>query len=372
MAPKKQAPLDLSIVLPCYNEAANLPLIVERLAKYKTNLNFELIMVDNGSTDGSAAILKKLAKDQTFVKIFSIETNIGYGHGILQGLKVAKADILCYSHADIQTPPEDAIKAGEFLLKQKLNPTKTLVKGQRINRPQADNRFTRGLSQVAGLLLGYDLPDINGQPKLFHRDLLGTFENAPFDFSFDTYVLYMARKHGLKIETFPVDFGQRIHGESKASSTTLKKYKTILKYLVSLSKLTWTERGHRSNIISQGSKFLVTGILTNIANYAIFYALFALAGIYYLAASIAGFLTGFVIGFILNRSWTFTQKDQPSKRLRNYLWLNLLTLLINGLSIWLLTDLIDIQAEFSQILAITICAIVNFLGSKLWVFKETA
>ena len=77
----------LSIVIPCYNEAANIPALVDKLETIQKK-ETEIILVDNGSTDETAAVLtKELVDKQLFLKTVSIAQNIGYGHGIKTGFK---------------------------------------------------------------------------------------------------------------------------------------------------------------------------------------------------------------------------------------------------------------------------------------------
>jgi glycosyltransferase involved in cell wall biosynthesis len=209
----------LSIIVPCYNEAANLPQLIGRfedLARTSTQ-SFELILVDNGSSDGSADVFaRELAKpNRTFARVVHVRApNIGYGHGIMTGLTSARGDYLAWTHADGQTPPGDVIRAFATLLCAQ-DPRRTFVKGRRRRRPLKDTLFTMGMQAAAALLLHANLGDINGQPKVFHRDLLGLARAAPVDLSLDLYFFWLAKSHGYEIRTVDVHFAEREHGTSK-------------------------------------------------------------------------------------------------------------------------------------------------------------
>lgn len=233
-----------SIVLPCYNESANLPVLVDRFRPFAAQWDFELILVNNGSTDDSAQVMEQVQQDSAnrFVRIVTIEKNIGYGHGIHTGLEAAEGEILAYSHADVQTPPEDIFRAFELIERGDVDIERTVIKGLRPGRDET-HVLTRWLRILTRLLTGLRVEDINGQPKVFHRSLLDAMDRPVTDFAYDTYVLYVASREGRALQPIEVEFGERLHGESKWASTLLKKYKTIASYLRSLFLMAWRNRG---------------------------------------------------------------------------------------------------------------------------------
>jgi glycosyltransferase involved in cell wall biosynthesis len=250
---------DISIILPCYNESFNIPVIVKRISELFSEISFELILVNNGSTDDTARVLEEMKKDYDSLRVISVERNLGYGHGVMSGLKASRADILAYSHADLQAPPEDIMKAYRLLNEKKYDPAAVLIKGLRVNRRKEEQFLTKGLEKVSRILLGYDMRDINGQPKLFHRVLLEKMADYPRDFSFDVYLMYRAFQNGLKIITFPVSFGLRLHGESKWSSSFFKKYKTVLVYLKNILLISVHNINDNNNPIRGFTRFTPIG-----------------------------------------------------------------------------------------------------------------
>lgn len=232
----------LSIVIPCYNEAGNIHLLMERFTEVvKANAGVEIIIVDNGSSDNSAQVfeseLEKYPK-QPF-RVVTIEKNQGYGHGILQGLRSAKGEVLAWTHADMQTDPLDVLTGFDLFNKNKDKYPILLVKGKRRNRPWLDEFFTKGMELFALLMLKTRLNDINAQPKIFSKYFFDQIEaSAPLDFSLDLYFLYHATKNGQVLD-FPVYFNQRLHGEAKGGGSLKTKYKLTkrtLLYILSMSK----------------------------------------------------------------------------------------------------------------------------------------
>ena len=228
----------LSIVLPCYNEADNLPLLLAGYRQVWPDWPAELILVDNGSTDHTAAVLARELQrpDLAFARTVQVAVNQGYGHGIYTGLQAAQGEFIGFSHADMQCSPADLFRAYEQLSAQP-DPPRTLVKGKRTGREFGASVVTHGMALLASTILWTSLTDINAQPKLFHRSHLARLTHPPQGFQFDLYVLYQARRARLKILTIPVEFGQRAHGQSKWAFSILSRYRTIWATIVYMFQL---------------------------------------------------------------------------------------------------------------------------------------
>ncbi len=227
-----------SIVVPCYNEAENIPLLLERFQQVLRGSVIEVILVNNGSTDGSEQVLQELLPAYPFARVTKVEVNQGYGYGILQGLKEARGDYIGWMHADMQTDPLDAVKA--FRLAKRHGDEALYLKGRRQGRPLFDRVFTNGMSLFETLIFHTEMYDINAQPNVFPRSFFESWENPPWDFSLDLFAYYMAKKNGLRVARFPVQFPERIHGSSKWNTDGLKsKWKFIkrtVKYSMNLKK----------------------------------------------------------------------------------------------------------------------------------------
>ena len=218
--------MKLSIVVPCYNEERNIPLILEKFAAVLFRSDVEIILVNNGSVDKSAEVLDGLLPRYPFARTVFVPVNKGYGYGILQGLKVAQGDFIGWTHADLQTDPADVIKA-LAVIEENDNDKKLMIKGIRKKRPLLDQFFTRGMGLFETIYLGETLYDINAQPNIFSKEFYREWKNPPDDFSLDLYVLYMARIKKLKIIRFDVLFPQRVHGASSWNTGLLSKWKFI-------------------------------------------------------------------------------------------------------------------------------------------------
>ncbi len=222
-----------SIVIPCYDEAENLPALIAGFeALRRPDSAWELVLVNNGSRDASAEVLaRELAPaSRAFVRVVTVPANVGYGHGLMAGLRAAHGELLAWTHADGQTPPGDAVRALEVLAASP-QPSRTFVKGRRRNRPARDALFTMGMQAAARVLIGPGFEDVNGQPKAFPRALLDRATAAPVDLSLDLYFYWLALREGYDVLRFDVRFGDRAHGESKWAFSWSSKARNIARTL---------------------------------------------------------------------------------------------------------------------------------------------
>lgn len=224
---------NLSIVIPCYNESKSLTKLLSACKQaIGERKNIEFVFVNNGSTDNSNEVFDELLTnpDYWFASLVDVPTNKGYGHGITQGLVHAQAEILAWTHADLQTDPLDVIKAFEMHYLE-LADNDIVVKGKRMQRPFFDRFFTKGMSLISRFLLNARISDVNAQPKIFHKQFWLALDHKPTDFSLDMFLLYMADKMQKKIVEYPVVFGLREFGVAKGGGRFTGKMKLILRTL---------------------------------------------------------------------------------------------------------------------------------------------
>ncbi len=228
--------MKLSVIVPCYNEEENLPLILDAFQKSIKAEDMEVVLVDNGSTDGTAQALKILLPRYGFARTVRVPVNQGYGYGILQGLKAAEGDFVGWTHADMQTDPADVVKA-YHILEEKDWDKNVFVKGNRKGRSAFDQFFTSGMSLFETVYLHKRLYDVNAQPNIFSREFFAAWENPPYDFALDLYALYMARLKELDVVRFDVVFPPRLHGSSHWNTGLKAKWKFIKRTISFSTKL---------------------------------------------------------------------------------------------------------------------------------------
>ena len=229
----------LSIIIPCYNEQnCILPLFkkIEQLISLDNNL--EIIIVDNGSVDDSSFIIKDhILYKQNKIKLVTIKENIGYGHGIMEGLKTSTSNYVSWCHSDLEIDPLFNLSAFKNN-KVNLDNEKCMIKGNRIARPILDTLFTFIMSIFASLVFKTRLRDVNAQPKIFKKEFLQLIKAPPVDFSFDLYALVVAKYNNYKIINYPVLVKKRIAGIAKGGGGSIfSKIKLAIKTIKYIFKL---------------------------------------------------------------------------------------------------------------------------------------
>tara|TARA_Y100001968_G_scaffold333900_1_gene400773 strand:- start:4374 stop:5108 length:735 start_codon:yes stop_codon:yes gene_type:complete len=229
----------LTVVIPCYNESRNIPLLLQRFKevlesrKDKDSIkdDIQLLLVDNGSNDSTQDVLNNLLPDYNFASSINLKLNKGYGNGIIEGLKAAKSDYLGWTHADLQTDMNDIFTSMEYI-KQNDFSRNIFIKGVRKNRSFFDNIFSIGMSLFESILFGLPIYEVNAQPNVFHSSLIDNLDDMPKDFAIDLYLYICALKNRSNIIRFNVNFPQRIFGASKWDTGIKSKFKYVLRTLV--------------------------------------------------------------------------------------------------------------------------------------------
>jgi glycosyltransferase involved in cell wall biosynthesis len=242
---------NFSLVLPCYNEELNIDHLYEEFKNLPDkNLKKELIFVNNGSTDKTEENIDKVIiqsindkNSNLIIKKINLSKNQGYGGGIKAGLKIARGDYIGWTHADLQTPLIDFLKLFNLIKNKK----KIFGKGVRTNNRGYSGIVSRIHEFLASKILGFNLKEINAQPKIFSKDVLEYFTNIPLKWTtLDTYVVYICLKNKIEINEISVIFNNRIYGESKWQNNFSNFIKHIFFNLIYLVQLRFQNEKKKS------------------------------------------------------------------------------------------------------------------------------
>lgn len=227
----------LSVVIPCYNEEHRLPRTIERIVGYldRKGTDYELILVDDGSADGTLKAMEAASARTARVRIEVLPHNRGKGRALAVGVEAAKGDEILLTDADLSTPIEELDKlqaalqagAGVAIGSRALRASQVEV-SQPLYRVLMGKVFN--LIVQAVLLPG--IWDTQCGFKLFRADVAHSiFTHLTTDgFGYDPEVLYRARKQGVKIAEVPVVW--RNSAETKVSP--IRSSLDMLKHVVRL------------------------------------------------------------------------------------------------------------------------------------------
>jgi glycosyltransferase involved in cell wall biosynthesis len=235
--------INFSLVLPCYNEEKNIAFLCNEFLNLPIeDYKAELILVNNGSEDNTKheieEFIKKNNSKNIIIKLVHLEKNKGYGGGISEGLSNDLGDYIGWAHADLQTPLIDFLKLFK-LIKNKKN---ILGKGFRTNNRGFDGIISRMHENLASLILGVKMREVNAQPKIFNRELMKYFKNIPFKWTtLDTYAVYICLKNQIQIKSINVIFNTRKYGQSKWKNNFVNFISHIFFNILYLFKLRFTK-----------------------------------------------------------------------------------------------------------------------------------
>jgi len=206
------APIGITVIIPIYNEEDNIPTLYERLhaALDRSNRIWEAVLVNDGSTDHSAALLDEYAAREPRVVVVHLSRNYGQTAAFMAGMDHARGDVIVLMDGDLQNDPEDIVR-----LLAKLDEGFDVVSGWRKDRK--DNAIKRNLpSRIANRLIsrvsGVHLHDYGCSLKVYKRDAL---EGVKLYGEMHRFVPIYAAWNGARVTEMVVTHHPRLHGQSK-------------------------------------------------------------------------------------------------------------------------------------------------------------
>ena len=204
---------DLSIIIPSYNEELRLPATLERIATYLSNYNgeAEVLVVDDGSKDGTAAVGEYFRIKIPTLRVVSNGVNRGKGYSVRHGMQEARGRIALFTDADLSAPIEEAGKLIEALETCDVAIGSRAMDRSLISVHETPFREFAGIifNKIVRAILWLPFVDTQCGFKAFRRERCGIiFEQQTIErFGFDPELLYLARRHGLKAVEIPVRWG---------------------------------------------------------------------------------------------------------------------------------------------------------------------
>ena len=205
--------ITLSVVVPVKDEAENVAALAREIAAAVKNEPAEILFVDDGSTDRTAAVLASLKPELPSLRILQHDRNLGQSRAVRTGVLAAHGDTIATMDGDGQNDPAD-IPALLALLRAANDPRLAMVAGVRVNRKDASNRrFASGFAnRFRRSLLNDRATDSGCGLKVFRRD---AFLALPYFDHMHRFLIALMRREGYEVQEAPVNHRSRQHGRSK-------------------------------------------------------------------------------------------------------------------------------------------------------------
>jgi glycosyltransferase involved in cell wall biosynthesis len=221
---------ELSLVFPVFDEEENIGRLLDEALALAPLLaaEFEIVVVDDGSRDGSASVVDRLRERDPRIRLLRHAANRGYGAALRAGLREARGELVFFSDADLQFDLDELATllshAREF----------DIVAGYREPRRDPSGRLVLawGWGTLVNQLFGLGVRDIDCAFKVFRRPVIEAIPIASVGAFINTEILVRARQAGFRIHQVPVSHRRRRHGRQSGA-----RPRVILRALIELATL---------------------------------------------------------------------------------------------------------------------------------------
>jgi len=202
---------NLTIIVPAYNEVDGIEDTINELSTICELHNYQVIIVDDGSNDGTWEKIKNSNK----VRVIRNNKNLGYGASLKKGIAQAETSLICITDADGTYPNDKIPYLFDQLIKNDLDMIIGARTGRHVKIPFVRKPAKWAIGKLANWVTNQSIPDINSGLRIFKKSSFFPFQNiVPDGFSFTTTITLGMLSGGYKVEFIPIDYFRR-SGKSK-------------------------------------------------------------------------------------------------------------------------------------------------------------
>jgi dolichol-phosphate mannosyltransferase len=373
----------LSVIIPTYNESQNILMMLDSVAQnLPSRIDSEIIVVDDDSPDGTGKIVKDYAKNFEkrkghSIKVIHRPVKRGLSSAILEGIQLANGEAIVVMDGDFSHPPQTIQK----MLDELQHPECDIVVASRYEKgssvtgwPLKRKLLSKGATKIAQHGLGIKIKDPMSGFFAFKRHII---KNVKFDaIGYKMLLEILVKTKGVIVKEIPYIFTNRKSGSSKLNMSVAFDYvKAVWKLYRYGKSIREKEKRTSVRFLSKAGRFYTVGASGLFVNYlASFLFGTVLSNLWYLHANMVGIIFSITSNFILNKVWTFEEKNfDVRKTLKQYC----LFLSFSGIGallqlgiVYYLVESHHLNYSISLLLAVAIASIGNFILNKRWTFKE--
>jgi len=373
----------VSIIIPTYNESRNIIQILKSIGdNLPKNIIAEAIVVDDNSPDSTGKIVDEYLKNVKKIAGYTMDiihrtSKNGLSSAILSGVQRAKGETIVVMDSDFSHPPQIIPKMIESLKKYQcdLVIASRYISGGKINGWTLKRKI---MSKVATLIakkgLGVKTKDPMSGFFAFKKNIL---KGINFDaIGYKILLEILVKKSEIAVKEIPYTFENRTFGSSKLDRSTVTDYFKSVWKLYKFGKPKEKEEKRSSvRFFSKAGRFYTIGATGFAINYFIS-LLFAggISDLWYLHANMIGIIASITTNFLLNKTWTFGDRDFSTKRtIKQYgkfVTFSSLGALVQLGMVFYLVDEYQLSYPISLVLAVLSAAFGNYILNKKYTFKE--
>ena len=238
------SPNSISIIIAAFNEEKRIIPSLLKIKEYinKQNIPYEIIVVDDGSTDHTHTVVRDLIKDIPYLKVIHYAPNKGKGHALRTGVLASKGEIILLSDADLSTPIEELSKLLPLIYNHKCDiaiGSRALALSEIVKKqPWWRQSMGKFFNKLVKALVIEDFKDTQCGFKVFRGDIARSlFKEAQIDrFAYDVEILAIGKKKGCKIVETPVRWINSPESKVDPVKDSLQMFGDLLKIRMTIGK----------------------------------------------------------------------------------------------------------------------------------------
>ncbi len=369
----------VSIIIPTYNEAPNIVGMLRSIREHVSRVaRVEAIVVDDGSPDGTAGIVRDYIRGEAKVEGYSVDIvqrqqkKAGLSSAILHGVRRAAGSVIVVMDSDFSHPPHVIPRMLEALRQQCdiVVASRYMGGGGVVGWPLRRRIASRIATAIARVGLGVEQSDPMSGFFAFRSSVMRGLDLDAIGYKLLLEVLVKAR--GARIKEIPYTFTDRAAGSSKLGA------RTVIDYMRSVWRLyrggARRERRASVRFASKAARFYTVGALGLGVNWLVSMLFAGGGGLWYIHANIAGIAASVMTNFILNKKWTFEDGDFGVRRTLSqgarFAAISSLGAAIQLGAVYMLVEQYGMPHGGALVIAVAAASLGNFVLNKTLTFRE--